>query len=215
MPGADWMLQQIKQSGIIAAIRCRAPLALMLDVGDALHATPITAVMITPGSRQPWAIVAELRHRYGASMLVGAGLLATSHQALAAIDAGAQFVMTSQYVTEIDHLCRRQGVLYLPGVRTAHAAHQLLATGVRAVSFFPARRLDRGQLRQISADCAAPCVVAVGGVVAQNLQEYAQAGAGAVVVRGVLGAAAHWRMHAAIMEMRRLRALWAAAQLEE
>lgn len=211
MTGIDWMLQQIKQSGIIAAIRCRAPLDLMLEVGDALHATPITAVMISPGSRQPWAIVAELRHRYGASMLVGTGQLAATDQAVAAIDAGAQFVMSSHYRAEIDHLCRRRGALYLPGVRTACAARQLLAIGVCAVNFFPAHCLERAELLQIAQSETQLCVVAMGGVAGQNLRAYAQAGAAAVVVRGVLGAAAHWRMRAAIVEMRRLRALWAIA----
>lgn len=148
-------------------------------------------------------------------MVVGAGLLATPHQALAAIDAGAHFVMSSQYATEIDQVCRRRGALYVPGVSTLHAARRLLEIEVRAVSFFPARRLGEADLVQISQRCAPLCVVTMGGVAAQHLHAYARAGAAAVVVRGVLSAATRWRMHAAIVEMRRLRAMWAKAQLEE
>ena len=94
-------LHQIEQSGIIAAIRCRAPLHRMLEVGYALHATPGTASLVCPSSHKPWEIVEELRHRYGASMLVGAGLLASATQVLAATDAGAQFIMTGGYVVEM------------------------------------------------------------------------------------------------------------------
>lgn len=209
------MLQWIKQSEIIAAIRCRAPLDLLLDVGDALHATPITAIMISPGSRQPWVSVTELRHRYGASMLVGVGLLATTTQASAAIAAGAQFVMTGKFTVEIDNLCRRAGVLYAPGVHTVEEARRVVATGVQAVNFFPAQSLEMAQLAQLTQSRIAPCVVAMGGVTTQNLRLYARAGADAVIVRGVVSAAAHWQMHAAIVEMRRLRTLWTAAQLEE
>jgi len=203
-------LHQIEQGGVIAAIRCRAALDLMLEVGDALHATPITAVMISPGSRQPWDIVAELRHRYGASMLVGAGPLATTTQALAAVGAGAQFIATGGYATAIDDLCRRHHLLYIPGVRTVEEARSVLATGVRVMSLFPARGLDVALLVQIAQVSATARMVAMGGVNMRNLGEYAQAGVSAVVVRGVIGATAQWRMHDAIVEMRWLRSVWAA-----
>lgn len=203
-------LHQIEQGGVIAAIRCRAALDLMLEVGDALHATPITAVMISPGSRQPWDIVAELRHRYGASMLVGAGPLATTTQALAAVGAGAQFIATGGYATAIDDLCRRHHLLYIPGVCTVEEVHSVLATGVRVMSLFPARGLDVALFVQISKTDVTTRVVAMGGVNVRNLGEYAQAGVSAVVVRGVIGATAQWRMHDAIVEMRRLRSVWAA-----
>jgi len=215
METADQVRHQIEQSGIIAAIRCRAPLDRMLEVGDALHATPITAVMISLGSRQPWEIVAELRQRYGASMVIGAGLLTTPAQTQAAADAGAQFVMTSSYVSEIDTACRQREVRYIPGVRTVEEARCVHARGMRVMGYFPAHFLDRAQIVQITQVHPAACMVAMGGVDARNAGNYARAGAAAVVVRGVLGGAAQWRMHAAIVEMRRLRALWMAAQLEK
>jgi 2-dehydro-3-deoxyphosphogluconate aldolase/(4S)-4-hydroxy-2-oxoglutarate aldolase len=214
MEVADQVRHQIEQSGIIAAVRCRAPLDLMLEVGDALHATPVTAVMISAGSRQPWEIVAELRHRYGASMVVGAGPLATTMQAIAAVDAGAQFIATGGYATEIDDLCRRHHLLYMPGVSSVEEASSVLAAGVRVMSLFPARSLDVALFVQIAQAGATARMVAMGGVNVRNLGEYAQAGVSAVVVRGVIGATAQWRMHDAIVEMRRLRSVW-AAQLEK
>jgi len=207
-------LRQIEQGGVIAAIRCRVALDLMLAVGDALHATPITTVMISHGSCQPWEIVAELHHRYGASMLVGAGPLATTMQAIAAVDAGAQFITTGGYASEIDNLCRRHHLLYIPGVRTAEEARRVLATGVRAMSLFPVRSLDVALFAQIAQTDVALRVVAMGGVDVRNLGEYAHVGVSAVVVRGVIGATAQWRMHDAIVALRRLRSVW-TAPLEE
>lgn len=215
MEVADQVRHQIEQSGIIAAVRCRAPLDLMLEVGDALHATPVTAVMISAGSHQPWEIVAELRHRYGASMVVGAGLLATSAQALAATAAGAQFVMTGGYDVEIDKLCRQREVLYAPGVRNADAVRSLLLAGGCVASCVPRFGLDTAQIAQIAQTYSTLHLVAMGGVGAWNLGDYARAGVAAVVVRGTISAAAQWRMRDAIVEMRRLRALWMAAQLEK
>ena len=208
-------LHQIEQSGIIAAIRCRAPLDRMLEVGDALHATPVAAVMISPGSHQPWEIVEELRHRYGASMLVGAGLLASTTLVLAATDAGAQFIMTGGYVVEIDKLCRQREVLYAPGVRNADAVRSVLLAGGCVASCFPRFGLDTAQIAQIAQTYPTLHLVAMGGIGAWNLGGYARAGVAAVVVRGAISAAAQWRMHDAIVEMRRLRALWMAAQLEK
>lgn len=95
-------------------------------------------------------------------------------------------------------------------MRTVEEARSVLATGVRVMSLFPARGLDVALFVQISKTDVTTRVVAMGGVNVRNLGEYAQAGVSAVVVRGVIGATAQWRMHDAIVEMRRLRSVWAA-----
>lgn len=198
--------------GVVAALRCRAPLDTMLEVGDALHAAPTPAVLISPGSRDPWSIVAELRQRYGRSMAVGAGLLRYAGSVPAAIDAGAQFILSAGFDEQIDNLCRMQGVLYVPGVRNAAQVQRALERKRRMMSFFPAARLGSTALAELAQTFPDARLFAVGGLDDRNLAHFARAGAQGAVVRGVLGAAARWRMRSMIMQIRHLRTAWEAAQ---
>ncbi|MFO7633484.1 MAG: bifunctional 4-hydroxy-2-oxoglutarate aldolase/2-dehydro-3-deoxy-phosphogluconate aldolase, partial [Caldilinea sp.] len=188
-----------------------APLDVMVEVGDALHAAPLPALLISLGSVQPWSIVAELHHRYGRSMVIGAGPIRDDAQMMAAIDAGAQFVMSGGYDAEIGEVCRRQGVLYVPCIHDAAHVRCALDADWRMVAFFPARRLGSETLATLVRRFPSVRVIAAGGMNGENLGDYARAGAAAVLVRGVLGARTKWRMNEVIVQMRRLRAAWDAA----
>lgn len=204
--------EQLTRAGVIAAIRCCAPLDTMLEVGDALHAVPAPAIVISPGSHTPWSIIAELRQRYGRSMAVGAGLLRDERCAAAAIDAGAQFILSADDDAEIDRLCRSHNVLYAPGVCNAVHVQRVLARKQRVMNFFPAARLGSSTLAGLVQRFPDARFIAVGGLDSANLGEFARAGAHGVVVRGVLGAGMRWQMRSMIVQIRQLRAAWATAK---
>jgi 2-dehydro-3-deoxyphosphogluconate aldolase/(4S)-4-hydroxy-2-oxoglutarate aldolase len=204
--------QAIERQGIIAAVRSRAPIDVMLEVGDALLATPLTVVAISPGSRQPWDTIAELRGRFGANMQIGAGPLATPAQVQRAVDAGAQFVLCARFDPLASELCRQRGVLYLPGAATPAALEALLRSGWPLHLFYPAGRSGLAAMQQLLQASPGARLVPMGGVSAGNLGAYARVGASAAVVRGVLSAAAKWRMGALITQMRQLRASWEAGR---
>lgn len=214
MTTASIVRQAIAQVSIIAAVRCRAPVDTMLEVGDALLATPLTVVAVSPGSHQPWQTVAELRSRFGANMVVGAGPLSTPVQVETAIAAGAQFVICSSFALPVGSLCRRHGVLYLPGVATAVAAAQAERDGWRQQVLFPPGRAGVATLRRLQLTCPAARFLPMGGVTVENLPDYALAGAAGAVVRGAIGARAKWEMAALITQMRRVRAAWEAGSFE-
>jgi len=214
MATASTVGQAIELMGIIAAVRCRAPVDTMLEVGDALLATPLTVVAVSPGSHQPWQTVAELRSRFGANMHVGAGPLSTPAQVETAIAAGAQFVICSSFASSVGALCRRHGVVYLPGVPTPVSAAQAERDGWRQQVLFPPGRDGAATLLRLQRACPAARFLPMGGVTVENLPGYAQAGAAGAVVRGVIGARAKWEMAALITQMRRVRAAWEAGLSE-
>ena len=200
----------IAQIGIIAVVRSRVAIESMLEVGDALLATPLTVLTVSPGSSQPWQTIAELRGRFGANMHVGAGPLSSVAQVATAVDAGTQFVLGACFTPQIDALCRRRGVLYLPGVATPAAAAHALRAGRSQQVFFPPGRDGVTGLQRLQRICPAARLLPMGGVTVDNLRAYAQAGAAGVVVRGVIGAQAKWEMASLITQMRRVRAAWEA-----
>lgn len=216
MQSIDAIQVRIEQLGIVPAIRCRASVDVVIEVGDALHATPLTTVIISLGSRHAWSIVHEFRRRYGQSMTVGVGPLSTADQARAAVAAGAQFVLSGRPNAEIAEHCRRTQTLYVPCVSDANQMCQVQDAEWRMVAFFPARKLGINVLTQLARSNPAMRFIALGGVDHENISAFAGAGAAAAVVRGVLGTTTRWRMHAMILQMRRLRARWEATTgLEE
>jgi 2-keto-3-deoxy-6-phosphogluconate aldolase len=213
MHSTEEIQKQIGQIGLVAAIRCRAALDGMLELGDALHAAPLTAVMISAGSVEPWQIVAEMRHRYGRSMAIGAGPLHTQDAVSAALAAGAHFVMSTAHKREIGEMCRRQGALYIPLVQRSAHVYDALDAQWHTVSCFPVHRSGSQPIADLVRRFPTMRILAAGGVNAANLGDFARAGAAAVVVRGVLGVETRWRMNEIILHMRRLRAAWDAARL--
>lgn len=204
--------QAIESQGIIAAVRSRAPVDVMLEVGDALLATPLTVVAISPGSRQPWDTIAELRSRFGANMQIGAGPLATPTQVQLAVEAGAQFVLSACFDLVASERCRQSSVLYLPGAATPAAVDAALSDGWPLHIFCPAGRSGMAAMQQLQQASRGARLVPMGGVTLGNLEAYARAGVSAAVVRGVLGAAAKWQMSALITQMRQLRTVWEAGR---
>ncbi len=200
----------IEQTGVITAVRSHAPIDSMIEVGDALLATPLTVLAISPGSCQPWQTLTELRSRFGANMHIGAGPLSTPAQVQTAIDAGTQFVLYASPALQVGVLCRRHSVLFLPAVATPAAVAQAERNGWTLQLLFPPGRNGTVALRRLHLACPTARLVPMGGVTLENLPAYARAGAAAAVVRGVLGGQTKWTMATLITQMRRVRAAWEA-----
>lgn len=204
----------IRHSGLLALIRCRTTIDTLLEVGDALLASPLTAVAITPGSREPWTAVVELRARYGHNMLIGAGPLCTPAQIAAAIAAGSQFVLASRFEGRALEFCRTHGVFYLPGVTGPADAIVASAAGCSLLSLFPAGRPQRlqGPARLAALRQQTPAgLIPIGGVDLDTIGAYARAGAAAGGVRGVLPPSLRWQMARMIRQVRVLRREWVTA----
>ena len=74
-------------------------------------------------------------------VLVGAGTVMTAGQAVAAVDAGAQFVVSPGLHVEVVHVCRDLGVLAVPGVGTATEYMAARRLGLDVLKVFPAEPL--------------------------------------------------------------------------
>jgi 2-dehydro-3-deoxyphosphogluconate aldolase/(4S)-4-hydroxy-2-oxoglutarate aldolase len=116
----------------------------------------------------------------GGSAVIGAGTVLTASDARAAIDAGAQFVVTPAVIAEVAAVCRERGVPVLLGAYTAGevlAAHRL---GSAAVKLFPASSGGPGHLKNLRGPFPDIDFVPSGGVSASNASAFLEAGAIAV-----------------------------------
>ncbi len=106
-------------------------------------------------------------------MIVGAGTVLTEEQAQAAVDAGAQFIVSPGFSKTLADKCVELNIQYFPGVTTPTEYQMALPYGYEVVKFFPAE--ESGGLKKIKS-MSAPFpmfkVMPTGGISLKNLEEY-------------------------------------------
>jgi len=162
------------QHQIVAILRGARP-ADTLHIIHALQAGGIVAVEITLNSDNALQLIKEVKAAVKDNMLVGAGTVLNADAALAAIEAGAQFIISPSFDAETIRVTKAKDVVSIPGAYTATeivAAHQ---AGADIVKVFPASSPQyikdlRGPLSHIP-------LMPTGGVNLDNIKAFRDAGA--------------------------------------
>lgn len=80
----------------------------------------------------------RLIHDQVPAMLVGAGTVTSCQQAEAAIQAGAQFIVSPGINVEVVKYVLQRNIVMLPGIMTPSELEQAMHLGISHVKFFPA-----------------------------------------------------------------------------
>ena len=106
-------------------------------------------------------------------MCIGAGTVINLDQCLAALEAGAEFIVSPGLCEEVAVYCVEKGIPYFPGCVTPTEIMKAISLGITTVKFFPAGIY--GGLKAMKA-LAAPFpqikFVPTGGVDMSNICEY-------------------------------------------
>lgn len=154
---------------------------LVVVLEDAEDAVPLAQALVEGG-----LLSAEVTFRTAAAeesirrmteafpqMLVGAGTVLTKEQVDAAAAAGAKFIVSPGFDSEIVDYCLEKKIPVLPGCISPSEVAQAVKRGLTIVKFFPAEQA--GGIAMIKA-MAAPYVglkfMPTGGINAGNLTEY-------------------------------------------
>ncbi|GAA4623657.1 bifunctional 4-hydroxy-2-oxoglutarate aldolase/2-dehydro-3-deoxy-phosphogluconate aldolase [Cellulomonas oligotrophica] len=106
-------------------------------------------------------------------VLVGAGTVLTPAQVDAAVDAGADYVVSPGTSRAVIERCAERGVLALPGAVTATEVQAALELGVSTVKFFPAGTSGGAPaIAALAAPFGGVRFVPTGGVGPKNLGDY-------------------------------------------
>jgi len=171
---------QIRQSGLIAILRGDFALDEMLRLGEALLAGGVDLLEVTLNSPQALTALPELRRRFGDDLLIGAGTVRWATQVQAALEAGAQFLVSPNYDPDTVMRARGAGLLHLPGVFTPTEAQTAYAAGCSMLKLFPADTVGPAYLKALRAPLDDVEFVPTGGISLDNLAAYVKAGAAAV-----------------------------------
>jgi 2-dehydro-3-deoxyphosphogluconate aldolase / (4S)-4-hydroxy-2-oxoglutarate aldolase len=159
---AEGVVAQLARLRIVPVIVIDDPAAAD-PLADALAGGGLGCVEVT--LRTPAAIAAITRFAGKSSLLVGAGTVLDPDQVTAAVEAGAQFVVSPGFDGEIVHRCQQLAVAVVPGTATPTEIQQARLAGLKAVKFFPAETLGGiTALDAISAPFPGMTFVPTGGI---------------------------------------------------
>ncbi len=174
------MIEMLTRDRTLAVVRAET----IGDAGElcaALTQGGITAVELTftiPDLLAHVARAVETAAQHGAA--IGVGTVLHADQARAAIDAGAQFLVTPGIRPEVAKVAADAGVPFCLGAMSPTEVAMALDLGSSVVKIFPARTLGSRYLKDLQVPYPGVRLLPSGGINLANAREFLDAGALAV-----------------------------------
>jgi 2-dehydro-3-deoxyphosphogluconate aldolase/(4S)-4-hydroxy-2-oxoglutarate aldolase len=153
------------------------------EVTGVLGAAGMSVVEITMDSP---AAITSIEATAGDGVVVGAGTVMSVAEAVAAVAAGATFLVSPHTDIEIVSWAVERGIPMMPGAFTPTEVATAWGAGVAAVKVFPASIVGPGILSALRGPFGDLPLVPTGGITADNALSYLEAGAAAVGIGGWL-----------------------------
>lgn len=173
------ILESILSSGVVAVIRMKDRNKL-LKVVEAISAGGVKCIEITMTVPGAVDMIRELSDKVPKDVILGAGTVTDVQTANDVINAGAKFVVGPVLNADIIALCRKRGVVVMPGCFTPTEIHAAWKAGADIVKVFPATSLGPRYFKDIAGPFPEIRLMPTGGVTIDNVGEWIQAGAVAV-----------------------------------
>lgn len=176
----------LRETGIVAIVRGIQP-ELAKPLAEALLAGGVRMMEVTMNTDGACDIIRDLRREYAdGRMLIGAGTVTDLARLTAAMEAGAEFIVTPNIDDDVIRCCMAHDLLITPGGLTPTEITHAMAQGCKYVKLFPTTALGPAYLKSVLAPLSDACILAVGGISSGNFEAYLQAGAYGAGVGGNL-----------------------------
>jgi 2-dehydro-3-deoxyphosphogluconate aldolase / (4S)-4-hydroxy-2-oxoglutarate aldolase len=152
-------------------------LSSAVQIAEALIAGGLRALEFTLTNRDALQAIEQVRAEVGPAAYVGAGTVLTAADAQAAIDAGAQFLVTPTLEPDVIAAGHKAGAPTISGAWTPTEILTAWRHGAALVKVFPARTLGPAYIRDVLAPLPMLRLVPTGGVSLENCAAFLQAGA--------------------------------------
>ena len=169
------MYEVFAQNPLLAILR-NVPKKITLDYAGAILKGGVKVFEVALNSPDALEQITMLRKAYGGQCLIGAGTAITVERAQAALDAGAQFLLTPGTPLDVFAFCRDRNVMLLPGVLTPTDVAVSLQYGFKTMKLFPAGDMPRSYVKDLKGPFDDTNYVAIGGVTPENIPEFRKAG---------------------------------------
>jgi len=176
---------RILGSGVVAIVRASSSDNL-IEAGGALIKGGMPNIEITMTTPNALAVMADLRRTFGDRVLVGAGSILDVKTAQAALDAGAEYIVTPVLKPEVIAFCNHQQKPIFAGAYTPTEAQTAYELGADYIKIFPADGLGPKYIKAILGPLPHLKIVPTGGVDANTAGDFIKAGCVAVAAGGSL-----------------------------
>ncbi|NIN69775.1 MAG: bifunctional 4-hydroxy-2-oxoglutarate aldolase/2-dehydro-3-deoxy-phosphogluconate aldolase [Anaerolineae bacterium] len=172
-------LQRIVDCGVVAIVRFDRPEELV-EVARAIRAGGVDVIEFTMTTPDALSILSASAEEFGDEVLLGAGTVLDPETARAAILAGAKYIISPTLNPRMIELCRRYGVIAVPGAFTPTEILTAWELGADLVKVFPAGAMGPGYIKDIMSPLPQVRLLPTGGVSLSNAAQFIEAGAAAV-----------------------------------
>ncbi len=185
------LIERIQQIGIIPVIAI-PDVKYALPLAEALLAGGLPCAEITFRTAAAAESIRQIKQKFP-ELMVGAGTVLTTAQVDAAINAGAEFIVSpGSNPTTIDY-CGEKGITIFPGVCTPSEIEMNLEKGIEVMKFFPAE--PAGGVKFLKAICAPykdVRFIPTGGIETKNIGDY-------LAIPNVVACGGSWMVKAELM----------------
>lgn len=180
------ILRNLKENFLFAVIRGKSAKEAT-EISKAVYEGGIKNIEVTFTTPQADESIKLLSKEYAASdMVVGAGTVMDAITARIAIIAGAEFIVSPNFVPEISKVCNTYSIPYLPGCGTVTEIGHAIETGVEVVKVFPGGILGPSFIKDVHGPIPHVEMMPSGGVSLDNMHEWVNNGAWAVGIGSAL-----------------------------
>jgi 2-dehydro-3-deoxyphosphogluconate aldolase/(4S)-4-hydroxy-2-oxoglutarate aldolase len=175
----DATLEQIRQARIVAVIRAPSKECL-LPLAEALLTGGVRCLEVTMSTPDALQGISELWREFGDQAILGIGTVLDPSLCDPAADAGAAFVVSPIFNSEIVQATKQAGLLSIPGAFTPTEIFRAWREGADVVKVFPSTSLGPSYFRDLLAPMPELRLMPTGGVDVGNAAKWFEAGAIAV-----------------------------------
>ncbi len=175
----------LTQTGVIAVVRVERT-EQVLPVCEALLAGGVIALEITLTIPNALSAIREASRHFGSSAVVGAGTVLNAQDCRAAIEAGAEFIVSPISKTEIVQAAHAANRPVMLGAYTPTEAQLAHEAGTDFVKIFPADGLGPGYIKALRAPLPHLRLVPTGIAKAEDVPAFIKAGCVAVGLGSLL-----------------------------
>lgn len=173
------IIERLLNPGVIAVVRAKRT-DQAVPLAEALVAGGVISVEITMTTPNAIAAIKEASSKLGERALIGVGTVLDEQTCQAAIDAGAQFVVSPICRRELIPIAQKAGKPIMLGSYTPTEAQFAHEAGSDFIKIFPADTLGPNYIKALRAPLPHLRIVPTGGVDLKTIGDFLKAGCAAV-----------------------------------
>jgi 2-dehydro-3-deoxyphosphogluconate aldolase/(4S)-4-hydroxy-2-oxoglutarate aldolase len=167
-------LTVLRERRLVAAIRAPSPGVALASAQAVAKGGPILLEVTFTVPDAPRVIAALVG---GTDALVGAGTVLTREQCLAALDAGARFIIAPNFSIEVAQIALARGVMYCPGAYTTNEIIAARDAGAHIIKVYPVGVAGGPRYIEVIRDPLPDVpMLAAGGTTLENMVPFLHAG---------------------------------------